>query len=78
MSVVMWVRYMEVYGHKRSQSESEVYNPEHTVSIIILDIIHRPVSHLKHNISETEFCSVSRWHLLSWAQSTGSNVSSTE
>jgi hypothetical protein len=34
------------------------------ITFTILDIIHRPVSHLKHNVSETRFCLL---NLLRWA-----------
>jgi hypothetical protein len=36
--------------------------------IVFLDNYPSLCLYLKHNVSETEFCSVFRWNLLSWAQ----------
>jgi hypothetical protein len=40
------------------------------VTTALLDIIHRPVFHLKHNVRRLDSVFVFRWKLLSWAQQT--------
>jgi hypothetical protein len=38
------------------------------ITITILDIIHRPILYLKHNVSETGLCLCLQVNLLSWIQ----------
>jgi hypothetical protein len=40
----------------------------YTITVTNLNIIHRPVFHLKFNVSESGVVAVFRWNLLSWAQ----------
>jgi hypothetical protein len=38
------------------------------IAIAILDIFHRSIFYLKHDISVTGFCLIFKWNLFSWAQ----------
>jgi hypothetical protein len=61
--VTIWLKILSRYLYGRPEenrwklsNDSECEVPLRNTTVVLLDVIHRPVSYLKHNVSETRFC----------------------